>query len=226
MDETEFSKTGDPSPPNLPRQGVRTALSFLLFLQLFAIFVAVASNFGPVSPVRRQLREVPLVASYLKLLHMDLAYNYHLTFGPGFENSGRIEIEAVDDADVDRPTAKWIFPDPDRFFGICQQRYTNLTRNALGLAEQDDRQSILPYAIARRLLAEQSVDSGRYHLRMLRYLPVRQENINSLSPAESDPLHPNRYNAAYVADLTFYEGKLTLVTAARAGESAPVERNP
>lgn len=212
-------------PEGMPSQGVRTFITFLLFLHLFALFVAVASNFRPVSPLRMQLREVPLVTPYLQALHMDLAYNYHLTYATELDIDHYFELD-LNSAGAGSKEANTTlgFPAPDLGIGLQAQRYRNLALNAAQLVENDDQDGILPKAVARRLLLEQGIDAGTHRLRLQRHLLVAREALDSPDPARSDPNSPSYFATAYEADVKLLDGELYLNKTAEIGESAPVEQ--
>ena len=54
-------------------------------LILAAVLLAVLANAGPVSELRSKLGDVPM-RLYLQALHMDSAYNFHLTDGDPLVN--------------------------------------------------------------------------------------------------------------------------------------------
>lgn len=209
------------SPPGGPSPGVRTTITFLLFLHLFALFVAVASNARPVSQMRRQLRAVPAVEPYLQTLNMDLAYNYHLTYATQFDTDHFFEIETVG-SEQEQPTT-YIFPDAG--YSLRLQRYRNLTRNAAEAVDTDSIEGLLPRAVAQRILREQGVESGTFRLRLVRHLLQAPESVNSPNPDQANPYSELFYTNAYEADLRFFDGELYLTRTAEAGETAPVERN-
>jgi len=208
------------SEPGAPSPGVRTTITFLLFLHLFALFVAVASNARPVSQMRRQLRAVPAVEPYLQTLNMDLAYNYHLTYATQFDTDHFFEIETVGSEQAE-PTM-YVFPDAG--FSLRLQRYRNLTRNAAEAVGSDSVEGLLPRAVAQRILREQGIESGNFRLRLRRHLLQTREAVNSPDPAMADPYSDEYYANAYEADLRLFDGELYLTRTAETGETAPVEQ--
>lgn len=214
----------DSPAASLPTQGTRTAVSFLLFLHLFALLVAVASNARPVSPLRNQLRAVPAIAPYLQLLHMDLAYNYHLTFGTEFDTDHFIELE-LHRGNSDSPAQgeRLVFPASDAGSDLRAQRYRNLTLTAANLIGNDEFGGLIPRAIARRLLVEHSIDEGTHRVRLRRHLLQPPEAVDSPDPQRSDPYDDSYYANAYEADVRFFDGELFLTGVASTGETAPVE---
>jgi hypothetical protein len=206
-----------------PSQTARTAISFFLFAHLFALFVAVASNANPVSALRNQLSETPLLVPYLQMLHLDLAYNYHLTYGTEFDTAHRIALEP-NRADSDAGKGETlIFPDARA--GLRGQRQRNLTLGAARLVGDDELEGLLPRAIARRMLAERQIDDGSHRLRLQRHLLQARQSVEGPDAALADPEDASYYRDAYEADLQFFDGELFLTGAADAGETAPVEKS-
>lgn len=201
----------------LPSEGLRTVLSLLLVVHLFILFVAVASNFLPASPIRRQLREVPLVQPYLRGLHMDLAYNYHLTYGNPADFDYRLLID-LDPATGADPIE---LPPPGLQPRIRRQRYYQLTRSMAGFLEDDVMEGIVPRAVAAGLLAEHGVESGSHRLRLQYNQPPAPPNAGGFFR----PGAPG-YRTDYDANLIFFQGQLGLVKRADAREVAPVVSEP
>jgi hypothetical protein len=217
---TALPPTDSEAAPTLPPQGVRTTLSLLLVIHLFALLVAVASNFLPVSPMRAQLRDVPLVRPYLQLLHMDLAYNYHLTYATEVDFDHRLVIQLAGDAPEEAivlPTGLW----PP----VRQQRLYNLTRTmALNLGD-DATEGVLPRTVAAGLLARRDIASGPNRLRLEYFQPVRREDYGRLTEAGSTE-RDGTFRTAYEANLIRFGGQWSLVKQASASEAAPVVDEP
>jgi hypothetical protein len=217
----------DPEPARSEKaapwsEGQRTTVSFLLFVHLFALFVAVASNAGPVSPLRRALR-VPFLMPYLQMTHMDLAYNFHLTHATEWDTDHMVEIEtwpAVPSSE------RMALPEEGIWPGIRTARFQNLSRNMALLVGQEERESVLPLAVSRGLFAQRGISSGRYRFRLVRHFLVDMEGAASMDPARRDPFHASRYSRVYEADLKFAGGQLLINKAAAAGETAPTIGSP
>ena len=200
----------------LPSEGVRTGLSLLLVVHLFVLFVAIASNFRPVSPLRAQLREVPLVRSYLQALHMDLAYNYHLTYaGPS-----DFDYRLIVDLDPALEAESLVLPDP-QMNPLRRQRFYQLTRTMSQFLEDDAREGILPESVAAGLLAQLGVTSGTHRLRLQYNQPPPPPDSASFLRAQDAG-----YRTNYDASLVFLQGKMGLIRRAPAAEVAPVVNQP
>ncbi len=219
--KADHSAVDDPDSPELPAEGFRTLLSFLLFLHLFALFVAVASNVGPVSAVRRQLANVPLVRPYLQWLHMDLGYNYHFTHATELDVDHVIELELGQAADG---AAAVQFPVQGLRPRVRARRYGNLMYTLSRRLGDDSVGGVLPVEISQRLLAERQIDRGKHQLAVKRQLLIPRESMEALDPAVRDPYDPQWYETVYRANLSFFQSRLHLTKAAGAGENAAVRQ--
>lgn len=216
-------RVSDPAPA-LPPEGVRTLISFFLFFHLFALGVAVAANARPVSRLRSALLQIPAVRPYLDLLNMDLAYNFHLTHAMELDTDHFVEIELDWHGKSDPSARRITLPDPAMQPGIRRRRFYNLARVMASVVGEDEVESLLPLAVARGLLAEAGIDQGHHRLRCRRHFLLEMQDVASIDPAKHDPFHASRYGTAYEADLIFSGGQLSIVKAAGAAETAPVER--
>jgi hypothetical protein len=204
---------------------MRTMISFLLFLHLFALGVAVASNAGPVSPLRRGLRRAPLVRPYLQLFEMDLAYNYHLTFGSEMDCDHFVEVELDWKGQTEPQASRLVLPEPSLNPPLRRKRYHNLALSMAGLEGQDAVESLLPLTSSRTLLAERGITTGTHRFRLRRQLLLPRREMASLNPSLRNPYHPRHYATVFEYDLAFAGGELLINRAADARETAPVERD-
>lgn len=152
-------------PPGWPSQGVRTVVTFLLFLHLFAMGVAISSRAtakgGPNASIEMALRKVPGLKQYAQTLRMDLSYTYWLTRGPfpdpDVESDHWFEVDltlpdgsqqkiVLGGAEIKLPQRYW--------------RYQLLAREAARLSASDAMASVIPQALARRLMAETGARRG------------------------------------------------------------------
>lgn len=234
MNPSEPNNETTLAPAGHPAQGVRTAVSLLLFLHLAALVIGVACNALPLSGLRNKLGDVPMRA-YLAMLHMDLAYTYQLT--PQFEpdrNDPFLLYHYIEDVELElnwqrqtNPEARRIMlPAADTWPGIRRQRYRNLAHVIGGQIGDEDIEGVLPLAVAGALLADQGISEGTHRFRCRRQFLVDRHQAHSIDPADSDPGHTSRRTNVYEADLVFYEGTLSLVKAVAAGQAAPVQKEP
>lgn len=203
---------------------VKVVVTVLLSMHLLALGVAVSSNAGPVSVIRMQLRRITGIRPYLQLLHMDLAYNYHLTYALETDTDHFIEMDsarsAAGAASDAGPTAG-LFPAPGIRPRIRAERYRNLMRAMVPLLDDDERESLLPRAVARRLLAVRGVDSGIHQLRLQRLYLVSREDAASADPAQRDPYAASLYETVYEAAMKFDGGQLIAIKTADRAQTAP-----
>jgi len=207
-----------PSSPEgqLPPQGIRTLVSFLLFVHLFLLLVAAAANFPPLSPLRQslgqKLRERGLLA-HLQVLDMDRAYDVRLTHGR------RIDIDHQLQAEIfpgDQQPFIVNLPPAGLWARLRTRRFYSLARN-LALAESlgGERAGLLPAALARGLLHEHN--AARVHLACRgHFLLSREESARGMDPNSSE-----KWLTVYEADAKLAHGELIFQQRAAALETAP-----
>jgi hypothetical protein len=197
-------------------QGIRTLISFLLFVHLFLLLIAVAANFPPLSPLRQslgqRLREKGLLA-HLQILDMDRAYDTRLTHGRRIDIDHRLRAEIFTEDEKARTVD---LPPPANWRMVRGQRYASLARNvALAEALGGERAGLLPAAIARGLLLEDGAQ--RVHLICQgRFLLSREESARGM-----DPGAPEKSLTVYEADAKLAEGELIFQQRAAPLETAP-----
>ena len=219
------AKSADSVPADvLPSSGVRTALSLLLVVHMLALFVAVASNAGPPSPLRQAFRNVPGAVTYLQALHMDLAYNYHFTYGEPLDTDHFAQMELNWQGQSGPEATLLELPDVSIQPGIRRGRYFNLTRTMSGLTGVDEIAGLLPLAIAQRLLVENDITEGTHRFRCRRHYTLDTVDVGSPIPADRDPEDPSRFDTIYQANLFFAGDELNLIKATGAGQAAQVKR--
>lgn len=212
------------TPDALPAGGVRTTLTLLLLLHLFMLMVAVAANFGTPSGFRRSLRDETGFVAYLNLLHMDLAYNYHFTFGmqddvdhlcdvvldtpPGFQGT-RAEV-ALQKVVPMMPEGCWP--------GMRRRRYLMLGYMTGAWVDDDEFESLLPSSISAGLLAQQGVDEGKHRFRCRVLQPLPLYELELIPEDERDPFHANHFANVLQYDVVGEEGRWVLVKVATRGE--------
>lgn len=208
-------------PDALLSHGARTAISFLLFLHLFALAVAVFSN-PPASGLLQGLRRAPGVTEYLQLLHMDLSYRFHLMLVDDLDMDYFIEADLQTRDGEQRHV---VLPSPDLKPGIRYRRQERLAwqvayQTLLARSGGSSGDGLVPQAIATTLLAENEAIGGV--IRCRGHLLQSPEQAASLDPAVRDPYHPRFYRTVYEANVRLFDGEVLLVRAADRGETAPV----
>jgi len=182
------NSAGSPADP-VPSSGLRTTLTLLLLLHFFALFVAVVSNFGARSGLRLQLREVPGVRTYLHLLNMDTAYNYHLVFGTREDRDFQCELvlapgqrpQTAGQAGEDQRETVLLMPH-DMWPGSRRRRYLMLSHNTAANVGDDQIESLLPAALASGMLRQRGVTAGTHLWRCVGLEPASQDVAASRSP--------------------------------------------
>lgn len=205
--------TPSSSPVSGPSQGLKTALSFLLFLHLFALAVAVTSN-ESASQLEIGLRKTPLVVPYLQTLLMDLSYSFNLTFGPS--DTDVSDAESWIEADLTTPTGPQTIVLPETGLEPRQRlrRYESLARTAAAQVGNQNSESLLPAAIARGLVGRTGATGGS--IRIVR---------GSLPNDAFTPYTPTRRNL-YDARILVAAGRVELFKSDAASESAPAAAKP
>lgn len=146
-----------PSGGREPSSGVRSLITYLLFLHFFILAVGIKSNTSS-SGLDQDLRnKVPGVKPYLQLLGMDLSYMFHLTYYNGRQNVQ--DTDYVIEADVpqsDGTTRRVVVSSAGSLPPIRDYRYRRMAFTAASAVESgnDSLSSLLPQAVARRLMLE------------------------------------------------------------------------
>lgn len=206
--------------PALPAEWLRTLASFLIFLHLFALAVAVLSNWNP-SPLALRLRKnVPLVKQYLEYLAMDQSYVplYGLTFGMTEDTDDTVEVE-LELADGSHQSVT--LPEPGIMPRQRWRRDARLAETAADLTGEQyrDLQSIVPQAIAAYFVKQYRAKSGT--IRCQRHFQQSIESLSSSNPAERDPYDKSRYAQLYEARIIVSGGRVQLLKSEAAAEVAP-----
>ena len=191
----------------LPSQGVRTVVSLLLFIHLFALGVAVVSNKGELSsPLQRQLRSVPLLMDYLQFLDMDMPYNFDLTQGELLDID---HVVLVDLTLADGTSQQVVLPDDTIRPRTRRLRYLKLADNMAFLTGDPDREGLLPGAVAGAIMNRYGVNEATITCRG-QYL-LTAEDVGSSDLTRRDPYHPRRFRTVYEARALRSDGQVGLV---------------
>lgn len=217
------ASTPSQDEPALPAQGTRTVVSFLLFLHLFALFVALVST-ESASLLTGRLQAVPGVRPYLQLLFMNLSYRYFLT------SAGRMDVDFHLEADMALPDGSRkvvVFPEPGT---RPMLRYRRLERLVYQVAFRsrspalEGSEAPLVQAIAGQLFSRHGAAQGRQESRAHR-LRVRGHLLLSMNDAlaGSDPFGENYYWTAYEAAAWYLpDGQVDLLRATETSDAAQV----
>lgn len=211
----------------MPGEVVRTVVSFVLFLHFFALGVAIFSNWNP-SVLASRLRRLP--GPYLQLLDMDQAYIglYNLHDGLPEDTDATVEVELKL---KDGETRKFAMPDPALRPHLRFRRFSRLAEIAADLAPNQDLQSVVPHLIAGHyvgsLQAEgQQIGPGAVgSIRVGRWLQLSMEAVKSSRAEDRNPHNPALYSKLYEARILLAGGKVQLLKAEEARDTAPAAKN-
>lgn len=216
----ETSSTASADERRLPPIGLRTTVSFLIFVHLFALLVAVLSNWNPSALATRLREKVPLVKPYLQLLAMDQSYApaYALTFAMPEDTDMAVELD-LNLADGSRQS--FSLPAGDVWPRVRRLRDARLAATAGDLTGETFRnlESLLPQAIAAHYVAQYGAKGGT--IRCMRHFLLELENA-----ASGDPYDASRYLKVYEARILVRGDNVQLMKMEAAAEVAPaaVER--
>ncbi len=184
------SSPGDPTAPSAPSAEVRGLVSFVLFVHLFLVAIALTAYTSP-SSLQERLRD--LFAPYLVTLNFDLNPNaypmgrFYLTHERETDVDATIHIDARLPDGSERSLT---IPEPGLWPGERRRRYQALANAAETLVESDEMQAALPRAIAGSVLREWGATGGE--VRIERHLLLRPRTwlraIGPKRPAQPEPL--------------------------------------
>lgn len=214
MQDESFSAARADNRRLLP-DWLRATVSFLIFLHLFALLVAVLSNWNPSTLAVRLREKVPLVKPYLQLLAMDQSYlpSYALTFAMPEDTDMAVEVE-LNLPDGSQQT--YALPSSDlwpRTRWLHEARLAATTGDLTGEAFRN-MESLLPQAIAAHFVAKYGAKGGT--IRCLRHFLLEIENAGSI-----DPYDASRYSKVYEARILVRGDKVQLMKMEAAAEVAP-----
>ncbi len=202
MSEPPSSDMPSQSPPDLPGQGVRTAVNLLLFVHLFCLAIVLVMNHST-SALRIKLQNFPTF--YLSLFYMDVDFGggvvqsnqaeganlrlrprsrralYHLTQSEAVDVGHFVEVEVTRDGE----TKVVEFPSADLWPRQRYRRYQMLAWEVGRLVGNEDTRLVLPQGIARCVLRRNGVDQGKFRCRRL-YLQSTAD-VSAADPTIRDP---------------------------------------
>jgi len=186
-------------------QGVRTFITFLLFLHCFALGVTVLYHTGAASGLQQALFSRIRTSYYVDLLGLDLNYDLHLTHNTGadFDHVCDVVLDTPqgfrgDDEQIARQSLKTIELMPESTWpGARRRRLLGLGLRVYVTAEQEEVASNIPQALAEGLLAQNNITEGKHQFRCRVLEPRHWEEPGS----EMDPRDPRLYRDVYRADV-------------------------
>ncbi len=224
--DSTLDKQHAQSESRFPSPGVRTAASLLLFVHLFAVVIAMTSRattvdteFGPAgSELLARMRRVPFLMAYLQLLELDESYNFAWTQGDPLDAVHSIEVELeFDDPNVEQLVIR--IPQDRLRPPLRNDRHHNLALTAAALVGRDDRENILPQAVAENFVREHGATGGTIRIR--RHFPQSPPEAASLDEAVADPFNDRYYATPYEARILVTDGVVSLLKSESPGTSAP-----
>jgi hypothetical protein len=190
----------DPAASPLPREWVRTTVTFLIFVHFFFLLISIKSKTVS-SGLEQDLRaRAPGLSPYVQLLRMDLSYMFHLTYydptaielakqtpDPQDDRQTLLDFRPMDtefyvEADLFGPNGNIektiLWPSADIKPGARRQRFERLVQTAVANIDNANYAPVSDIArgIADRIMAENQVRSAklRFRRRVLQNLMVPQ----------------------------------------------------
>lgn len=218
------TKITPPQPVIVWSGEVRSLVSLLLFVHLFAVFVAVTTYTRP-SGLQERLHEV--FAPYLRTLHLTAFpvthpfARYHLT------HALPTDVDFTCEVDFTGPSGPQTVTIPERplWPRIRLRRYQALANATGALTDEEadeDLGGILPRAIAGSVLKSNGATEGTFRCRA-HYLPLI-EQMSEVDGGRSAPLE--NFRVTYEAQVIVSGGTVELLKKSTTLEVAPIETRP
>ena len=195
------------APPSGPSQGVRTTVSLLLFIHLFCIFVALATNNSPSDLSLAFLRKMRF---YTQLFNFDLTVAYYLTHGTPIDVDHRVEVLPAG-ADENDPAAWHALPDVGIRGGERRQRYERMGElmDLFVEQERDDRVAVLASTVGSHYLNRENVKPKQIRCRRHFLVPLEAYGVQG-TPEMRDPNTADRFGVVYAANAVVDEENRTV----------------
>lgn len=215
--------SAEASPP-LPSETVRTVVSLLLFMQLFAIEAVLSfwatrpqlsSEFERETFAAR-LHNVAFLTAHMQYLFQDLGYSYFLTQADQLDVDHQLLFDLKR---KDGTTSQVQLPQPGLWPGIRRQRMQMLANLAGQRVGEDGTESVLPRLAANYFANRDQASSGTVRLRA--HLLIPPENVAGADTALADPFNAAYYRTPYEAQILVRGGQVSLLKNTAAGETAP-----
>lgn len=206
----------------LPSSGVRTAISYALFLHLFLLAMSVVGHLPPTSPLRTQLGEMPMLRHYPELLAMNSGYNFHLTYGMVEDSPTFLEVSPPAGSSAE----PLLFSPESISPSIRRAHYRNLLLEASIRVDRQQSEGLLPRKIADYLMREHGLaatDTDLYRVRLKRRDLLPTDRVKSANPAENDPLSDRLVQTMFNVDVFYAGGNLEMIEVATDSDSASLK---
>jgi hypothetical protein len=219
------------SSPGMPSEGVRTIVSLLLFIHLFALLLAVmtSSDSGSAEFLRDIKERSRFLDSYLTQLWMDRGYDYYLMNDQNWD----FRLEATvryPDGHADEPI---VLPEPS-LSPERRQRYQQLgwvVAQSIARAGNPDareidvaRKSLLPQSIGGALF-QQHPDAESVALKCIYHRGISPEDMRSENPKDKDPFNPQYFTTSSDMSIVMDHGTPTVFENLTPPEVSPVHRS-
>ncbi len=189
--------SSDEDPASRLSDGVRTFISLLLFVHLFALGLVFFSNFEGGDWDSEMLRRMKIVVRpYLYPLWLDRPYHFHLTYAEPLDFDHYIEV-ALTEKDSTEPSLVRL-PDDDLGVGQRRQRYQRLAWHFARNVELQRGDELLPLTIGAGLLKQH--DAARAQVRCFRKRPLFFDEVRAGTSTEAPD------ERLYAADVFYLPG--------------------
>jgi hypothetical protein len=203
-------------------EGVRTLVSFLVFVHLFTLVIGIVSNEVP-SQLEQALARLPGLRQYRQVLGMELPYSYYFTRGN--DAGGEFDIDFTLTTTVKRPdgsTETLSFPNAEMWPHQRYHRYQMLARQVATFAGED-----APDPSKLELLV-QAIASGILHLEDAKSVEIRCRG--QLTPPGMEEFQPAqdlgpRFRDAYEGRAFLTDDRVELLKKDPARDTAPPPKN-
>ncbi|MEX2141869.1 MAG: hypothetical protein WD894_21570 [Pirellulales bacterium] len=209
--------TSDDDPESRLSEGVRTFISLLLFVHLFALGLVFFSNFEGSDWDSELLRRMKIVVRpYLYPLWLDRPYHYHLTYAEPLDFDHYIEVALTPKGSSESTIIR--LPEDDLGIGLRRQRYQRLAWHFARRTESQTPDDLLPLTIGAGLIKQHT--AARAQVRCFRKRPLFLDEVRA--GASTEP--PDE--RLYAADVFFLPGNALpqLNKIGEARDVAPVKR--
>jgi hypothetical protein len=202
----------------MPPDWARSLVSFLIFVHLFALLVAILGNWNP-SRLASNLRDrVPFVKPYVEYLAMDQSYVplYGFNFDMEEDNDNKIEVTLKL---KDGTEKSWTLPSTKAWPRQRWRHDARLVETVADMTGEDYSrfQSLVPQAIAAHFVAKQP-DAVRGRIRCTRQQVQPMASLSSSDPAERDPYDKRWTRQLYDARILITRGGVKLLKSESASE--------
>jgi hypothetical protein len=201
-----------------PSPGLRSFVSFLVFVHLFCVFWALSANN---EPSRLQSRLMTVLRPYTQLISLDPNFTrYQLTYGIPRHDDHVIEVD-IPAAEGGSPETL-VLPDAGWRGGARRMRYRAMAYVVAFTAEEGnaDAAAEMARAIGGHVMAERKID--RVVVRCRRHQSIPFDPAENPVAGATDPADPRYFATVYEADVfRSPDGSVNVIRRADRLETAP-----